>query len=168
MCTGLLIASALVSTVGGFVQAGAQAAAAQSEADFTRYQAEIDNRRLENERKEAEIQANFAEAKRMKDLRSAMAANEAYAASSGAMYNRAVELVGKESERALRLDIGNVRFAESSIKSRIADQISVNRAKVVFAQGSADLKSGAAWTNAIFSSASSMLKAGYQADRFQT
>jgi len=166
MCVSLLVASALVSTVGGFVQAGAQAAAAQSEADFVRYQAEIDNRRLENERKEANIQANFAEAKRMKDLRTAMAANEAYAASSGAMYNRAVDLVGKESERALRLDIGNVRFAESSIKSRIADQISVNRAKVVFAQGSADIKGQAAWTNAFFSGTSSILKAGYQVNRY--
>lgn len=166
MCTGLLIASALVSTVGSFVQAGAQAAAAQAEADFVAYQADIDNKRLAAEREEADIQANLAEAKRMKDLRSAMAANEAYSASSGAMYNRAVELVGAESEKALRMDIGNVRFATASTKSRIADQIAVNRAKVVFAQGKADITSGAAWTNAAFGSMSNILKTGYYVKRY--
>ena len=51
----LLIASTAVSAIGGVAQAGMTSAAAESEAAFRNYQIEIQNRQLEEDKKQAEI-----------------------------------------------------------------------------------------------------------------
>jgi len=168
MCVSLLIASALVSTVGGFVQAGAQAAAAEGEANWRNYQLEIQNRQLEAEKELTRIQASQAETNRLEEQRRTRARNEAFVAGSGILYNRAFFDIEKESDKNVRKDIAALRLNEATTVSRIADQIAVNRAESSYMTQRAGLIGSAAYANAAFSGMSSMLSAGYKTQYYKT
>jgi len=168
MCVSLLIASAVVSTVGGFVQAGARSAAAEGEANWRNYQIEVQNRQLAAEKELVRIQAMQAETKRLEEQRITAARNEAFVAGSNILYNRAAFDIQKKSQENVRKDIAALRLNEATTVSRIADQIAVNRAEGQYMRDRAGLISDAAYVDAAFSGMSSMLSAGYKADYYKT
>lgn len=158
MCTGLelLVASTLVSTTGAFVQAGQQAAVAKSEADWQKYQLDIENKQLEADRKLQEANAAQVEAKRREDARKLRASNDAFIAGSGVGTNISfMEGIDPAAERALRSDISSLRLNTAAQTNRIADQIMVNKAQAEFGMGRARITAANAYTNALFSSAAS-------------
>lgn len=172
MCTGmemLLVASTAVSAAGGMAQAGMASAAAESEAAFRNYQIEIQNRQLEEDKKQAEIQALQQENARQEASRRARAANEAFIASSGVGENisflQGAEVVADEN---LRRDVASMRLNAVIGQSRIADQIMVNKAEGQFATAKASMTSQAAWTGAITNTVGSALSNAYKGYYYKT
>ena len=166
MCTTLLVASTLISAVGGFVQASGQAAAAQSEADWRNYQIEVQNRQLSEDAELTRIQALETENKRLDQNRRLRAANEAFLAGSGVGESRSfLQGVEPQSERFLRQDVASLRLQSGTQINRIADQIAVNKAEGQFARARADMVSSTAFTNAAFSAAGSAAKGAYTYSR---
>jgi hypothetical protein len=158
MCVTALVASTLVSAVGGFVQAGMASAAAESEAAFRNYQLEVQNKQLEEDRKMAELQALQTENARLLQARKIRAQNEAFIAASGVGESRSF-LQGADvaSEQNLRQDVANLRLTNVQTTSRIADQIAVNRAEGAFQTAKAGMTGQSAYINAAFNAASSGL-----------
>jgi len=167
--TMLMIASTAVSAVGGAVQAGQASAAAESEAAFRNYQIEIQNRQLEEDRKQAEIQALQQENARQEASRRARASNEAFIASSGIGENISF-LQGAEvaAEKNLRTDVASLRLNAAIGQNRIADQITVNKAEGQFATAKAGMTSQAAWTGAITNTVGSALSNAYKGYYYNT
>jgi len=160
MCTGmeLLLVSTAVSAVGGVAQAGMTSAAAESEAAFRNYQIEIQNRQLEEDKKQAEIQALQQENARQDASRRARATNEAFIASSGIGENISF-LQGAEvvADQNLRRDIASMRLNAAIGQNRIADQIMVNKVEGQFATARAGMTSQGAYIGAITNTASNAL-----------
>jgi len=167
--TLLMLASTAVSAVGGAVQAGQASAAAESEAAFRNYQIEIQNRQLEQDKKQAEIQGLQQENARQDASRRARAANEAFIASSGIGENisflQGAETVADEN---LRRDIASMRLNTIIGQNRIADQIMVNKAEGQFATAKAGMVSQGAWTGAITNTIGSALSNAYKGYYYQT
>ncbi len=159
----LLAASTAVSAVGGIAQAGMASAAAESEAAFRNYQIEIQNRQLEEDKKQAEIQALQQENARQEAARRARATNEAFIASSGVGENISF-LQGAEvvADQNLRRDVASMRLNAAIGQSRIADQIMVNKAEGQFATVKAGMASQAAWTSAVTGTIGSALSNAYR------
>jgi hypothetical protein len=164
-----MLASTAVSAVGGAVQAGQASAAAESEAAFRNYQIEIQNRQLEQDKKQAEIQGLQQENARQDASRRARAANEAFIASSGIGENisflQGAETVADEN---LRRDIASMRLNTIIGQNRIADQIMVNKAEGQFATAKAGMVSQGAWTGAITNTIGSALSNAYKGYYYQT
>ena len=161
--TLLMIASTAVSAVGGAVQAGQASAAAETQAAFRNYQIDIQNRQLEEDKKQAEIQGLQQENARQDASRRARAANEAFIASSGVGENisflQGAETVADEN---LRRDVASLRLNTAIGQNRIADQIMVNKAEGQFATAKAGMTSQAAWTGAITNTVGSALSNAYK------
>jgi hypothetical protein len=156
-----LIASTLISSVGGFVSASGQAAAAQSEAEWRNYQLDVQNRQLEDAEL-TRIQALEVENKRLDQSRRLRAANEAFLAGSGVGESRSfLQGVEPQGERALRSDVASLRLQSATQINRIADQIAVNKAEGQFARGSAAMAGNIAYTNAAFNAAGSIARGAY-------
>lgn len=166
--TMLMIASTAVSAVGGAVQAGQASAAAESEAAFRNYQIDIQNRQLEEDKKQAEIMGLQQENARQDASRRARAANEAFIASSGVGQNisflQGADVVADEN---LRRDVASLRLNTTIGQNRIADQIMVNKAEGQFATAKASMTSQAAWTGAITNTIGSALSNAYKGYYYQ-
>lgn len=157
MCTGaeLLIGSTLIGTAGNFVGAAMTASAAQAENEYRQFQLDIQNKQLENDRKLAELNASQVETQRRQEARRLRATNEAFLAGSGIGQSMSfLEGADKAADRALRQDVASLRLNLATTTSRIADQISVNKAQSQFSSASARMQSTMAYTNAFFDSAS--------------
>lgn len=167
--TLLAAASTAVSAVGGIAQAGMASAAAESEAAFRNYQIEIQNRQLEEDKRQAEIQALQQENARQEAARRARAANEAFIASSGVGDNISF-LQGAEvvADQNLRRDVASMRLNAAIGQNRIADQIMVNKAEGQFATVKAGMTSQAAWTGAITNTVGSALSNAYKGYYYKT
>jgi len=159
----LLIASTAVSAIGGVAQAGMTSAAAESEAAFRNYQIEIQNRQLEEDKKQAEIQALQQENARQEASRRARATNEAFIASSGVGENisflQGADVVAEEN---LRRDVASMRLNAVIGQNRIADQITVNKAEGQFATARAGMTSQGAYIGAVTNVASTALSNAYR------
>ena len=147
MCFQIL--GLIASIVGGFIQAGAQASAARSQAEWKEYEMGIKNRQLENEKHLAFIEAaernrqiNLAyEQQRARNLAIAtgnLGGGESRSASALSVYNR------QEADRQLRFSNLNV----ATFGQRTADQMSINDGQVQAAWAQANITSGAAFAGA--------------------
>lgn len=162
MCVTAIVASTLISAVGGFVGASQQSAAAESEAAFRNYQLDIQNRQLAEDAELTRIQALEVENKRLDQNRRLRAANEAFLAGSGVGESRSfIQGVEPQGERALRSDVASLRLQSATQINRIADQIAVNKAEGQFARARADMTSSSAYTNAFFNAGASVAKGAY-------
>lgn len=162
----LLIGSTLIGTAGNFVGAAMTASAAQAENEYRQFQLDVQNKQLENDRKLAELNASQVENQRRQEARRLRATNEAFLAGSGIGQSMSfLEGADKAADRALRQDIASLRLNLATTTSRIADQISVNKAQSQFSSASARMQSTMAYTNAFFDSAnqatSNMFKGQY-------
>jgi hypothetical protein len=166
--TAALIASTAISAVGAGVSAVQQSAAAESEAAWRNYQLEIQNRQLAEDAELTRIQALETENARRDQSRRLRAANEAYIAGSGVGESRSfLQGVEPQNEAMLRQDVAALRLQSATQISRIADQITVNKAEGQFARARADMASTAAYTNAAFSAAGSIAKGYYAYSKFR-
>jgi hypothetical protein len=85
-------------------------------------------KQLREEREIARLQAQEAEVERLNDFRRQRASNAAALAASGVRENISfLQGIMPAEERALRLDIGNIRMGDITGANRIASQIRVNR-----------------------------------------
>jgi len=167
MCVTAMVASTLVSAVGGFVQAGQAAAAAESQAEWRNYQIEVQNRQLAEDAELTRIQALEVENQRREKSRKLMAANEAFLAGSGVGESRSfLQGVVPTEELGLRQDVAALRLQSATQISRIADQIAVNKAEGQFARATASMTASNAFTNAAFNAAGSVAKGVYTYNRF--
>jgi hypothetical protein len=159
----LMIASTAVSAIGGAAQAGMASAAAESEAAFRNYQIEIQNRQLEEDKKQAEIMGLQQENARQDASRRARAANEAFIASSGIGENISF-LQGAEvvADQNLRRDVASLRLNTAIGQNRIADQIMVNKVEGQFATVKAGMTSQNAYISAATNTISSALSNAYK------
>ena len=167
MCVTAIVASTLVSAVGGFVQAGQAAAAAESQAAWRNYQLEVQNRQLAEDAELTRIQALEVENQRREKNRRVMAANEAFLAGSGVGESRSfLQGVLPSEETNLRKDVAALRLQSATQISRIADQIAVNKAEGQFARASASMTASNAFTNAAFNAAGAVTKGIYTYNRY--
>jgi hypothetical protein len=167
MCVTAMVASTLVSAVGGFVQAGQAAAAAESQAEWRNYQIEVQNRQLAEDAELTRIQALEVENQRREKSRKLMAANEAFLAGSGVGESRSfLQGVVPAEEFGLRQDVAALRLQSATQISRIADQIAINKAEGQFARATASMTASNAFTNAAFNAAGSIAKGVYTYDRY--
>jgi hypothetical protein len=168
MCVTAMVASTLVSAVGGFVQAGQAAAAAESQAEWRNYQIEVQNRQLAEDAELTRIQALEVENQRREKSRKLMAANEAFLAGSGVGESRSfLQGVVPAEEFGLRQDVAALRLQSATQISRIADQIAINKAEGQFARATASMTASNAFTNAAFNAAGSVAKGVYTYNRFR-
>jgi hypothetical protein len=164
--TAALIASTAVAAVGAGVSAVQQSAAAETESNFRNYQIEIQNRQLKEDAELTRIQALETENARRDQSRRLRAANEAFLAGSGVGESRSfLQGVEPQNDAMLRSDIASLRLQSATQISRIADQISVNKAEGQFARARASATSTAAYTNAAFNIASSAGRTYYSVNR---
>jgi hypothetical protein len=169
MCVSLLVASTLVSAVGGAVQYAQTSAAAESEAAFRNYQLDVQNKQLEEDRRLAELQALETENQRRDRAREIRAANEAYTAGSGVGENRSfLQGSGVAADAALRQDITNIRLQGSVARGRITDQIGVNRVEQQFAMQRASMIGSQAASSAIFGTIGSGITNAYRYNQYKT
>jgi hypothetical protein len=85
-------------------------------------------KQLKEEREIARLQAQEAEVERLNEFRRQRASNAAALAASGVRENISfLQGVMPAEERALRLDIGNIRMGDITGQNRLASQIRVNR-----------------------------------------
>jgi hypothetical protein len=159
----LMVASTVVSAVGGMAQAEMTSAAAESEAAYRNYQIEIQNRQLAEDKKQAEIQALQQENARQDASRRARATNEAFIASSGVGENISF-LQGAEvvADQNLRRDVASMRLNAAIGQNRIADQIMVNKTEGQFATAKAGMTSQGAYIGAVTNIASTALSNAYR------
>ena len=161
--TLLMAASAAVSAAGAGVAATYQSAAAETESNFRNYQIDIQNRQLKDDAELTRIQALETENARRDQSRRLRAANEAFLAGSGVGESRSfLQGVEPQNDAMLRSDIASLRLQSATQISRIADQISVNKAEGQFARARASATSSAAYANAAFSAGSAITGAGYR------
>jgi len=160
--TAALIASTAITAVGGGVSAMMQSAAADSEAAWRNYQLEIQNRQLAEDAELTRIQALETENARRDQSRKLRAANEAFLAGSGVGESRSfLQGVEPQNEAMLRQDVAALRLQSATQISRIADQITVNKAEGQFARARASMTASNAYTNAAFNAAASATKNYY-------
>ena len=153
MCFGpeLLLASTLISAGGTALAAVNASNMAKSEAEWQKYQLDIQNKQLEADRKLQEINAAQVEGKRREEARKLRASNEAFIASSGVGQNISfLEGIDAASNRALKSDIASLRLNTAAETNRIADQIMVNKAQAQFGMGRAKVIGGNAVLGSIF------------------
>jgi len=127
MCVSAAVAAAVTlvaagtSTVASIGAANANKRAQQTMLDEQQKQ-------LKEEREIARLQAQEAEIERLNDFRRQRASNAAALAASGVRENISfLQGIMPAEERALRLDIGNIRMGDITGQNSIASQIRVNR-----------------------------------------
>lgn len=92
------------------------------------YQLDAQKKQMQEEREIASLQAQEAELARLDEFRRQRAANLAAVAASGVGQNISfLEGIAPAEERALKLDIRNLRMGDLATGNRIAEQIRVNR-----------------------------------------
>jgi hypothetical protein len=102
--------------------------AAQANKRGQQYMLDEQQKQLKEEREIARLQAQEAEVERLSEFRRQRASNAAALAASGVRENISfLQGVMPAEERALRLDIGNIRMGDITNQNRIASQIRVNR-----------------------------------------
>lgn len=121
----VLAAASLVAA-----SAGTAVSISAAQANKRAQQTMLDEQRkqLNEEREIARLQAQEAEVERLNDFRRQRASNAAALAASGVRENISfLQGVMPAEERALRLDIGNIRMGDIAGQNRLASQIRVNR-----------------------------------------
>lgn len=126
MCiTAAILAGA--SLVASGVGAMASISTAKANATLEEYRTEQQNKQLAENRELARIEALQAENARLEEFRRQRAANVAAIAGSGVSENRSfLQGIAKAEDKALRLDLKNLRMSATANENRIADQIKVN------------------------------------------
>lgn len=118
---GLSLAASATGTV-------ASISAAKTNAKMQRYQLDEQKKQLNEEREIARLQAMEAENTRLEEFRRQRAANLAAIAASGVGENRSfLQGIAPAEEKALRLDLRNIRMGNTMAENRLAAQIRVNR-----------------------------------------
>lgn len=171
MCFGpeLLLASTLISAGGTALAAVNATNAAQSEAEWQKYQLDIQNKQLETDRKMQEVNAAQVEAKRRDEAKRLRASNEAFIAASGVGQNISfLEGIDPAANRALKSDIASLRLNTAAETNRIADQIMVNKAQVKFGMGRAKAVGGNAVLGSIFDIGGTATEKLYKYDYYKT
>ena len=121
----VLAAASLVAA-----SAGTAVSISAAQANKRAQQTMLDEQRkqLNEEREIARLQAQEAEVERLNDFRRQRASNAAALAASGVRENISfLQGVMPAEERALRLDVANIRMGDIAGQNRIASQIRVNR-----------------------------------------
>lgn len=127
MCVtaAVLAGAALVSSAAGTV---ASISSAKANKRMQQYTLDMQKKQMNEEREIAKLQAQEAEAARLDEYRRTRAANEAAIAASGIGQNISfLQGIEPASERALKLDLRNIRMGDIMQRNRIADQIKVNQ-----------------------------------------
>lgn len=102
---------------------------AKANARNQRFELDLQNKQLSEERELARLQAIETENGRLEEFRRTRAANAAAIAASGVDENRSfLQGIAPAEERALARDLGNIRMGLATQTNRVADQIRVNRA----------------------------------------
>lgn len=124
MCvTALVLASA--SMIAG---TATSISTAKANKRMQQYTLDVQRKQMNEEREIAKLQAQEAEAARLEEYRRTRAANEAAIAASGIGQNISfLQGIEPASERALKLDLRNIRMGDIMQRNRIADQIKVNQ-----------------------------------------
>lgn len=124
MCvTALVLASA--SMIAG---TATSISTAKANKRMQQYTLDVQKKQMNEEREIAKLQAQEAEAARLEEYRRTRAANEAAIAASGIGQNISfLQGIEPASERALKLDLRNIRMGDIMQRNRIADQIKVNQ-----------------------------------------
>lgn len=124
MCvTALVLASA--SMIAG---TATSISTAKANKRMQQYTLDVQRKQMNEEREIAKLQAQEAEAARLDEYRRTRAANEAAIAASGIGQNISfLQGIEPASERALKLDLRNIRMGDIMQRNRIADQIKVNQ-----------------------------------------
>jgi hypothetical protein len=137
----LLIASAVVGA-GASVYSGVSGAQqARSQAEFARYNADLQNQQVKEQQELAMIAASEQEVERMREYRRLRAANEAIIASSGVGQNMGfLEGADDFAKRLLEEDLAAMRLSATAGQNRFATQIAVNRAQADFTAGIAAMQ----------------------------
>lgn len=127
MCISAAIiagASLAASAVG----TAASISSAKANAKMQKYQLEEQRKQLNEEREVARLQAMEAENARLEEFRRQRAANIAAIAASGVGENRSfLQGIAPAEDKALRLDLRNIRMGNLMMQNRLATQIRVNR-----------------------------------------
>lgn len=121
----VLAAASLVAA-----SAGTAVSVSAAQANKRAQQTMLDEQRkqLNEEREIARLQAQEAEVERLNEFRRQRASNAAALAASGVRENISfLQGVMPAEERALRLDVANIRMGDIAGQNRIASQIRVNR-----------------------------------------
>lgn len=124
MCvTALVLASA--SMIAG---TATSISTAKANKKMQQYTLDVQRKQLNEEREIAKLQAQEAEAARLDEYRRTRAANQAAIAASGIGQNISfLQGIEPASEKALKLDLRNIRMGDIMQRNRIADQIKVNQ-----------------------------------------
>jgi len=126
MCVSAAVAVATLAAAGTSTAASIGAANANKRAQQNMLDEQ--QKQLKEEREIARLQAQETEIERLNDFRRQRASNAAALAASGVRENISfLQGVMPAEERALRLDIGNIRMGDIAGQNRIASQIRVNR-----------------------------------------
>lgn len=127
MCVtaAILAGAALVSSAAG---TAVSISSAKANAKMQRYTLDLQKKQMNEDREIAKLQAQEAEAARLEEYRRQRAANQAAISASGIGENISfLQGIEPASERALKLDLRNLRMGEITQSNRIADQIKVNQ-----------------------------------------
>lgn len=127
MCisAAVIAGAALVSSAVG---TATSISSARTNAKMQKYTIDQQNKQLREDREIAALQAQEAEAARLDEFRRQRAANLAAVAASGVGQNISfLEGIAPAEERALRLDLRNIRMGDLMQRNRMADQIKVNQ-----------------------------------------
>lgn len=166
MCTGaeLLIASTVTAGVGNLVGAVMTSSMAQAENEARQFQLGVQNKQLANDQKLAEVNATQVEVERRNEARRLRATNMAFMAGSGIGTSYSfLEGADKLADKNLRQDVADLRLNLATTTSRIADQISINKAQSQFSEYATGMKSMMAYTNAFFDTASTGMSNSFKA-----
>jgi hypothetical protein len=127
MCisAAVIAGAALVASATG---AAVSISSAKTNARMQKYSIDQQNKQIKEDREIALLQAQEAEAARLEEFRRQRAANLAAVAGSGVGQNISfLEGIAPAEERALRLDLRNIRMGNLMQRNRMADQIKVNQ-----------------------------------------
>ena len=125
MCiTAGILAVSLLTTAVGTV---ASISSAKANAAMQKMQIDAQNKQIRQQQELARLQASEAEIARLDEFNRMRAANLASIAGSGVSQNQSyLQGISAAEDRALRLDLRNIRLGLGMGESRIADQIRVN------------------------------------------
>ena len=156
-----MILGLIASLVGSFISAGAQSAAAQNQAAWTKYETDIKNRQLEEEKDLAFIEA----AERNRQVRAAYeqqrARNLAVATgNTGGGESRSLSALQTYNQQEANRQISFSNLRAATFGQRVADQMAINDGQAQFAQSQANITSGAAFAGAAVSSVGALARFG--------
>lgn len=172
MGTGLeiaLIAAATTSVAASGYSIVSAQQAASAQADWANYNAEVQNQALQEQQQLAAVAATEQETQRMREYRRLRAANEALIAVSGVGQNMSfLEGADAFAKRMMEEDLAAIRLNAVAGQSRVASQISVNRAQAGFTGNMAQIQANEATARGIASAASAVGNYYYTSERLRT